>query len=834
MQATRQRGFTGRKEGKALLQMLDQMMVDLTAEDFQIKDGGSLFTGKLATYLLVWNELILQLKCHNEDYALLCQRLKTFVQLLFSHIPVITEQYEQQLKSLQEILATSEATISEINGREAALAKEIESSNERIQQLTDLLAQTAKDEQVLRDDRNEALFRLDEATARGDDMAFRVGKQEETIRALTLQITQKDAMIEQLNTQISNQEEVIRQLKEEDAGFQPRYTKALSELVDLTEKYQEALGQIAILEMRATTVDIATEPIPELILESHAKTGGKKGSKKGALLPKGAKTQVLPITIGKNRGSGVLMASSSENSSRSGRESETDILLPIPPTQPAEKPQTPPQVPESGSVISDEPIIEPEAVLVGVDVLGKPRPLPSNYRVRDDALNEQMLGSSPLVTFVDKLFPLPRIDGIPRANFGTQELTGELKTFNWTLRQIIMICRNAFEIDSLTRPRIDFLELLTDILAKAGKNVAIIERIKASLLRSLIHWRPRSGTVAFFMMFLSGEYTIPDFRFLKMVFSLCFDLCYPPIDEFLDDSTLVDDANGFLIHRNHFDKVCKILLRLDHFPGQNLQNIIPNQEWPDLFPFWSFAREMITLFRECHMRFHQQIRNIFKLVGGADDDHISRDVFPDFMRFLNPDLAEGKIKDMWQTIVLFDTSEDRPTVPFPVFIKFCGECPGVTRWIEELPFLDTFDRAYKSMTEPMLAFFGFLRKRLTNFIPKFIEGLRSDIAEMVKPYVRRMRNGFLRCEISTCTMCYRYIMQYVDLKLTEQNPFQIITGGITSEDVSRMINHVMMRETLASLLLNITVDAGSEQVIKQEAALHAREKKAASQVVADD
>jgi hypothetical protein len=369
------------------------------------------------------------------------------------------------------------------------------------------------------------------------------------------------------------------------------------------------------------------------------------------------------------------------------------------------------------------------------------------------------------------------------------------------------------------------MELVVDILSASGKSPAIVDRIKASLLKSLIHWRPRSTTVAFFLMFLSGEYTIPDFRFINMVFSICFDLIYPSIDDFLDDPKLVDDSNGFLIHRVHFDKVCKILLRLDQFPSQNLQNIIsvlPTvQEWPDLFPFWLFAREMITLFKECHMKFHKQIRNIFKLVGGGDDDRIDYEIFPDFVRFLNPDLPESRIKDMWQTMILFDARAACPSVPFPVFVKFCGEYPGMSRWIEELPFLDSFDRTYKSMTEPQLSFFGFLRKRLTTFLPQFVEGLKSDLAETVKAYVRRMRNGFLRCEIATCTMCYRYIMQYVDLKLTEQNPYQIITTGITNEDVSRMINHLMMRETLASLLMNVTMDIGSDEVVKKEAALRA-------------
>jgi hypothetical protein len=229
---------------------------------------------------------------------------------------------------------------------------------------------------------------------------------------------------------------------------------------------------------------------------------------------------------------------------------------------------------------------------------------------------------------------------------------------------------------------------------------------------------------------------------------------------------------------------------------------------------------MISLFKDCHLRFHNQIRNIFKLIGSPDEEHIGRDTFPDFIRMVNPEIREVKIREMWLSMIQFDSGPERTTVPIQMFERFCGDYPGMTRWIEELPFLDGFDRVYKAMTEPMLTFFAFLRKRLTDFLPKFVDGLRQDLREAVMPYVRRMRNGFLRCEISTCTMCYRYIMQYVDLKLTEQNPFQIITSGITVEDVERLVNHVMMRETLAALLLGVPQEIDGDELMKKEAAFN--------------
>jgi hypothetical protein len=138
-----------------------------------------------------------------------------------------------------------------------------------------------------------------------------------------------------------------------------------------------------------------------------------------------------------------------------------------------------------------------------------------------------------------------------------------------------------------------------------------------------------------------------------------------------------------------------------------LNGLLSAVEYPDLLPFWLFAREMISNFKECHLRFHNQIGNIFKLIGSADEEHIGRDTFPDFIGMVNPEIRDSKIKEMWQSMIQFDSgSADRTTVPIQMFERFCRDYPGMTRWIEELPFLDGFDRVYKVMTEPMLTFFS--------------------------------------------------------------------------------------------------------------------------------
>jgi hypothetical protein len=152
-------------------------------------------------------------------------------------------------------------------------------------------------------------------------------------------------------------------------------------------------------------------------------------------------------------------------------------------------------------------------------------------------------------------------------------------------------------------------------------------------------------------------------------------------------------------------------------------------------------------------------------------------------------------------VVLFDHGADESAVSLEAFLQFCGDYPGISQWIQELPYLETFQSVYETMNDLLRTFFAFLLKRLTHYLPRLMSILARDMRDALAPYLRKMRNGFLLCDISTCCTCYRYVMQYVDLKLAQQNPFQTIMPRITIEEVDKMITHVMMRETLVSLWL---------------------------------
>jgi hypothetical protein len=135
-----------------------------------------------------------------------------------------------------------------------------------------------------------------------------------------------------------------------------------------------------------------------------------------------------------------------------------------------------------------------------------------------------------------------------------------------------------------------------------------------------------------------------------------------------------------------------------------------------------------------------------------------------------------------------------------------------------MPYHANFAGVYSSLPEPVVVLLHFLRKRFTEFLPHYMEGLPEEMRTVLQSYVKKMRNAFLKCDASTVLMAYRYILQYVDLKGCEAVPFEIITPSVTSEDVSRMINHLMMRECLATLSMNFDTGLDARSLIRKEQA----------------
>jgi hypothetical protein len=350
----------------------------------------------------------------------------------------------------------------------------------------------------------------------------------------------------------------------------------------------------------------------------------------------------------------------------------------------------------------------------------------------------------------------------------------------------------------------EFVEVVTKILARSGKNPQIVERIKGNLFHSVLQHRQESQAVQFFLSFMTGDYTITDFRFFNMLFSFAFKCIYPPVDESLENPDLRDDSTLFFINRNLVDQISLTMLR-SKFPALLLNGIRKHPMWTDLISFWQFARHMITLFEDAHRKFHRQIRNILQLIGSSEaESSVTKDGFAEFIHMINPTLYTQDMKDMWERMqLLCKMAEGQGLSAHDMYIRFCGDDPSLPPMIIEMPYLSSFPAVFAGLSEPILILVNFLRKRFFDFLPRYMEALPEEMRDALYPYMKKMRNAFLKCDMATIIVAYRFILQYVDLRCTEAMPYEVLTPALTTDDVNRMINHLMMRECLASLWVKL-------------------------------
>jgi hypothetical protein len=788
--------------------------------------------------ILVWNELSLQIRRYNEAHALICHRLKLLVQDLFRDAPELKIRLEADVKRLTESCGAATEQVKTLTEANSALEEEVRAVRLANLRLTATVDSLECNERRRRADISDMLFQMDEQHGHIQELEFHVAKRDDQVRVLTAQLKDLLLLADSQKERLASQDALIAQYKSRDIGFEPLYERASAELQDARAQLAEATEALEVLRIRKETRDFGTEPIAAL-----AETG-RKAQRATGKPPKSGRQILANFKAHKLAGAD---GSDGFLHSLPGTQRPLELTmtheLHIPqPLLPLRSGAHTPQLSRSGSVVSRLLLGAPLADLTGRhDSAPEEKEeeqkheesgeVPEDYHVPDDVLDEHLAVPPAMVTYVDRLFAMPLVEAVTSApQFVTPAQTyhqRERKSLVWTLRRVVLVMRNAFEADSLLLPRYDFMELLTAVIGQTANTPQMIERVERNLLCSIDHWKNQSPTIQFFLKFLSGEYSVPDFRFFNMVFTFCYHMLYPPVEDFLEDPNIEDDTHAFLLHRKHFNKICRIVLRLDKFPEKNWENVMRGVQltdpYSDLIPVWLFAHEMISLFRQCHRQFQKQIRHVMKITM-SESERMTRDRFPDFCKILLPGIRGEKIMDMWGALcVIESTSADIYEVKYHTLLKFCSEYPGLARAIQELPYLESFDRAWGGMPEPMVALFGFIVQRYVDFLPKFFEHVKPDLREALDPYVTKLRNGLLKCDLSTCMMCYRYMMQYVDLKITEQNPFQIITMGITQDDVARVINHIMMRERLATVMLHVKEEVDDNTLIARELGMNPKE-----------
>jgi hypothetical protein len=908
------RVFAGRKEAKGLLRELEAIHGSQKIEHAatcNATEASEIYSNLISAYMVVWNDLILQLRSHNEDHAIVCKGLKAFCFELLDQIPSLSERYEKVQAELRRKLEEEEKkyeTIFERNDRTELRLKhataKIGEMDAEIHRLNLILSER-------KDEIDELIYKLDESKAQCDDSTFKISRLEESRASLAAQIEQREAIIESQQEQIENRIQEIARYQEEAIFLRRDLEKTAGDLRAQLEMQGKEIDRLKA-RPNFVNVEVQTDPVEF----SKHRTSGRTVNIAGGGTPSPHTPSPAPTTANvmpsrsewfgsKKRTTSVIDQVSILSKKKGGqgklghangmfrdsdepafdRAGTLEDLMALSDTEDGPKvsqkhtksfrkseagaprhfnagavadhvmrmaPMTSSGSSSLGSASELEVLLRSSGSIEGYGLDMGDRKMcaiqelptaeesvrrlsdfrseserrftPEKCRLNMELLNVQ--DSQTLGSYVDRLFPMacsePTGAGMAPFSFViTREKEYETKSLTWTLRQIVYILRNGFEVDCLAEPRIEFLEVITRILARSGKNQQIVERIRGNMFHSLLQHRENSNTVQFFMMFMSGDYTIADFRFFNMFFSFAFNCLYPSVDQALENPDLKDDFDLFFIHRGYAEPIAQTFLRTS-FPAATLHNMHKHPDYTELVPFWALSREMISLFQEVHRRFHRQVHNILRLVGCADaESSISKEVFFEFIRVVDPCAVAVQIKELWSKMQLLCAMNEGQTVlAYDMYIKFCGQDPILPRLIVEMPYHPHFVTASSSLAEPGVVLLHFLRKRFTEFLPQYMEGLPEETRHYLQNYVKKMRNAFLKCDASTVLMAYRYILQYVDLKGSEEMPYEIITPTVTSEDVSRMINHLMMRECLATLSVKVSLNVDQRELIRKEHALN--------------
>jgi len=861
-----------RKEGSAL-QVTFQKLLNDAEQETSTSDSSLLqydrITKQLSVHYLVWNELTLQIKSFNSDLASISQQIKSFIQDTLSILPQIAEKSESEISSrdnhiicLQEQIEELEKKIDDQDGSQKILIGMIEKGNSEI-------LRVKSENERLSSEHNDQLYKIDEQRGRIDELLFRNGKLEESRASIKSQSEQYEQIIEEQKQQIQAQENQIMLFQEEGAGFKPLYNKELEKNKLLLSQIQELKNDIELLKQKKDTVDTETEPIVfsqpnSLLIDQTAKRRARRSTTiKGVPVPdvglkvgiKNPNTNVpgSPQTSQKQL-SFTDIDIKSINEISDDNPSITVQFTSTPLKSSANRLKEPEPVPthdfrpkensiitssNSKEQINEKPIVkqneEPqkleqpkEEINLGiVPVLSSEEfefhqhdgSLPDDYDIKNDSISIP----PSMVSLVDRLFPYPNT---VHQSDQTNELLSsnitkndqDIKSFQWTLRQVFYIFRNGFEFDSLAYDGSSFMDIVMKLFTKTGKSDKILSRFISDFMRSIAFHRSMSDGIQFFLSFMNGDYSIIDFRFFNMLFNACFDYIYPSVSKLLDDPDLVAEKGILRIHYAVTKKILNNLLRIKDFPAsikEQLESSTSGSAYPSLISFWHFASSMISVFKEVHNTFHRQTRNVLLFTGWTDSDFISRTRFTEFLRIVLPKITFPEIKSMWEKMQLIQSG--KPDITLIDFLKFCGDFPEIPSSIFELPYIENYASKLTSLSDPLMSIFFFMRKRYSEIIPRFLKAVNSELSVALFPYVTKIRDSFMRCDVSTCMSCYRHILQYIDFKMTEISPYQVYSNQTTLEDTGRALNHMMMRECLAALLINYQIeDINGDELVKRE------------------
>lgn len=436
--------------------------------------------------------------------------------------------------------------------------------------------------------------------------------------------------------------------------------------------------------------------------------------------------------------------------------------------------------------------------------------LPTDYKIN----HEHLVAGPTLMNAIYRLLPLKLNSMLMTSPSHYMESVlsqqkAQAKPYNWVLQHVLDFFLSFSKSDQLDNVDIDPVTLFKHELFEKYKLQALSNKIFSDIVQTAQYYKVGSNCVSFFLQFLLQEFTIVDFKFFNVLFNLGTDFIYPSVGEVVNNPDLVPEQPQFLIHID----ICQYFVStlFNHNKSLDFEKMRVETKYsphPDLVDFFSFATQMLMIFRTVHQQFHIQVRNLLTLVGWAQSVEISQPLFADFFIIVNPFIEDTEINKFWQRfkVEIQMSSKHSKVINQSSFIHFCSDFPDISNSILSLPNVQSFDRAFYSLPPPLQVFLTFIKKRFTSYIRKVQMILPETLRDITKPIVIKIRNSLIRCDVQTSLTFYRHFLQIVDLKLTEKTPYVTFAPNVSLETIEQLIKMMKEREELAADLLSDEID----------------------------
>lgn len=828
------------------------------------------YSNTLNAYYMLWNDVILKIKGYNKDYSMMLIQIKDFFQELLEKLPKLAKSYEKRLAEMQDQQNGLRQIIDQLNTQCEEYKRDIEIGQDKFVKMNNTLTLTRKQYEAENVEKTELLIRVEELKNKTDEATYRVGKLQEMRKTLEGKIEEYVTESDDLHNQIHQYEALVEKYEEEGAGFRPMYQKASEELNELKRKYEELEAELAEYKAHEAKSDIGTDPVWTITDSStkNKSDGGKKGrarqisqsknhlsTKKGDSVHSSVESFKLSDLTGsqsalRDDSQRALLGNDSiaEISSDGSQILMTEMQLELPKSQEPSKPATPldlakrnennksnesiasvkstksthskdgedkninadqkEQTPAKEQTETPEAPPEQEQTVVEDEVFANiVDKLPPDYNPDEYIISQ----ADTMVTYVYTLLPKKYDEYNIYAGADAFQLYAipkdvQLKPFSWTLRYVITILRDGFEQIKSQTDDITFKAIIENVMMESHKNDAVVRRIEASLMTSVVHFRKVSKTMDFFIKFVIGEFSVTNFKFFNMLFSSSFSSIFPRVETITNDPDVEEDANAFTIHLSNCNRLATMFLKMNTLPKSialKLVRMAPDKNYPMMVSFWDFATEMIYLFNSMHKNFHTSIRNCFKLVGVGDVEKIVFDNFVGFCLVIMPDSTDKSIKELWKTISLTVGEMNAYYIEYPYILQYFGENQAIVEAILSLPKNDAFDNQFKVMVNKNDRLYQFMKNRYISYIPQLKAAIKPVLLNKIMKFIFNIRNQMLKCDLSEAFMYYRHILQTVDLSITQANPYYIFPPTMSMSDVETLLNSMKAREKVTYFAVNV-------------------------------